>query len=147
VIYFHHHLLLLLRNMRYNIPKIKLTCIYLFHHLIYTRKFDPVGSFSFNAITLAFSVDIFKLWPFGILLNNTQSVPHRKHYLSATKPNLLMLFRETVAVCCENHTEHTDTLCGQNFTVFKKVACIGTTRILRVILRYKIFLLLFIGVH
>jgi hypothetical protein len=25
-----------------------------------------------------------------------------------------MLFRETLAVYCENHTEHTDTLCGQN---------------------------------
>jgi hypothetical protein len=25
-----------------------------------------------------------------------------------------MLFREEVAVYCENHTEHTDTLCGQN---------------------------------
>jgi hypothetical protein len=25
-----------------------------------------------------------------------------------------MLFRETVAVYCANHTEHTDTLCGQN---------------------------------
>jgi hypothetical protein len=25
-----------------------------------------------------------------------------------------MLFRETVAVYCENHTEHTDTLCKQN---------------------------------
>jgi hypothetical protein len=25
-----------------------------------------------------------------------------------------MLLRETVAVYCENHTEHTDTLCGQN---------------------------------
>jgi hypothetical protein len=25
-----------------------------------------------------------------------------------------MLFRETVAVYCKNHTEHTDTLCGQN---------------------------------
>jgi hypothetical protein len=25
-----------------------------------------------------------------------------------------MLFRETVAVYFENHTEHTDTLCGQN---------------------------------
>jgi hypothetical protein len=25
-----------------------------------------------------------------------------------------MLFRETVAVYCENHTEHADTLCGQN---------------------------------
>jgi hypothetical protein len=25
-----------------------------------------------------------------------------------------MLFNETVAIYCENHTEHTDTLCGQN---------------------------------
>jgi hypothetical protein len=33
---------------------------------------------------------------------------------SITKPNRLLLFRETVAVYCENHTEHTDTLCGQN---------------------------------
>jgi hypothetical protein len=39
-----------------------------------------------------------------------QSVPHRKHYVSATKPNRLMLFRETVAVYCENHTEHTYTV-------------------------------------
>jgi hypothetical protein len=36
------------------------------------------------------------------------------HYVSATKPNRLILFGETVAVYCENHTEHTDTLCGQN---------------------------------
>jgi hypothetical protein len=36
------------------------------------------------------------------------------NYVSATKPNRLMLFRETVAVCCEKHTEHTDTLCGVN---------------------------------
>jgi hypothetical protein len=25
-----------------------------------------------------------------------------------------MLFKETVAVYCENHTKHTDTLCRQN---------------------------------
>jgi hypothetical protein len=36
------------------------------------------------------------------------------HYVSATKPNRLMLFRERVAVYCENHTKHTDTLCGRN---------------------------------
>jgi hypothetical protein len=28
-----------------------------------------------------------------------------------------MLLRETVAAYCENHTEHTDTLCGQNAEV------------------------------
>jgi hypothetical protein len=36
------------------------------------------------------------------------------HYVSITKPNRLMLFGETVAVYYENHTEHTDALCGQN---------------------------------
>jgi hypothetical protein len=36
------------------------------------------------------------------------------HYVTATKPHRLMLFRETVAVYIENHTEHTNTLCGQN---------------------------------
>jgi hypothetical protein len=29
-----------------------------------------------------------------------------------------MLFRETVAVHCENHTEHTDTLCGGRMQFF-----------------------------
>jgi hypothetical protein len=32
------------------------------------------------------------------------------HLVSATEPNRLMLCGETVAVCCENRTEHTDTL-------------------------------------
>jgi hypothetical protein len=31
------------------------------------------------------------------------------HYVSTTKTNRLVLFRETVTVYCENHTEHTDT--------------------------------------
>jgi hypothetical protein len=32
-----------------------------------------------------------------------------------------MLFRETVAVCCENHTEHTNTLCWQNAVYINSV--------------------------
>jgi hypothetical protein len=32
------------------------------------------------------------------------------HCVSATKNNRFMLFRETVVVYCENHTEHTDTV-------------------------------------
>jgi hypothetical protein len=35
------------------------------------------------------------------------------HYVTATKRSWLMLFEEIVAVYCENHTEHTDTLCGK----------------------------------
>jgi hypothetical protein len=36
-----------------------------------------------------------------------------------------MLFGETVAVYCENHMKHTDTLCGQN-TEFLYVKAGGT---------------------
>jgi hypothetical protein len=42
------------------------------------------------------------------------STSQETHHVTATKPNRLMLFGETVAVYCENHMEHTDTLCGQN---------------------------------
>jgi hypothetical protein len=42
----------------------------------------------------------------------------KTHHVSATKPNQLMLFEGTVTVHCENHTEHTDTLCGQNAESF-----------------------------
>jgi hypothetical protein len=36
------------------------------------------------------------------------------HYFTVTTTNRLMLFRETVAVYCENRMEHINTLCGQN---------------------------------
>jgi hypothetical protein len=36
------------------------------------------------------------------------------HYVRATNPNRLMLLGKRITVYCENHTEHTDTLCGQN---------------------------------
>jgi hypothetical protein len=35
-------------------------------------------------------------------------------YVFPTEPNRLMLFGESVADYCENHTEHTDSLRGQN---------------------------------
>jgi hypothetical protein len=35
-------------------------------------------------------------------------------YVSAIEPNRLILCGETITVYCENHMEHTDTLCGQN---------------------------------
>jgi hypothetical protein len=35
-------------------------------------------------------------------------------YVSTTKPNKLTLFRETIAVFCENCMKHTYTLIGQN---------------------------------
>jgi hypothetical protein len=47
-------------------------------------------------------------------MQNSVGISHEKDYVSATKPNRLMLFKEIIAVYCENHTEHTNTLCGQN---------------------------------
>jgi hypothetical protein len=34
---------------------------------------------------------------------------------------MFVFFRETVAVYCENHTEHTDSLCGQNAVYINSV--------------------------
>jgi hypothetical protein len=44
---------------------------------------------------------------------NSVRASQETHYVSATKPNRLMLFREIIAVC-ENHTEHINRRCGQN---------------------------------
>jgi hypothetical protein len=35
-------------------------------------------------------------------------------YISDTKPNRLMLFSESVAVYCVDHTKHANILCAQN---------------------------------
>jgi hypothetical protein len=44
---------------------------------------------------------------------NSIRTSQQTHYVSATKPNRLMLFREIIAVYCENHTEQRNTPCGQ----------------------------------
>jgi hypothetical protein len=48
------------------------------------------------------------------LYENPVRTSQETHSVSITKPNRLMLFRETVAVYCENHTEHTNTLRGHS---------------------------------
>jgi hypothetical protein len=58
-----------------------------------------------------------------------QSVPHRKHNVSATDPNRLMLFGETVAVYCENHTERTDGVCTWQTAAFTNVVNTFTTAV------------------
>jgi hypothetical protein len=40
----------------------------------------------------------------------TQSVPHRKHYVTATKPNRLMLFREYIQIHCVGRMQGFDIL-------------------------------------
>jgi hypothetical protein len=51
---------------------------------------------------------------FCLFDTNSVLTSQETHYVSATKPNRSIVFREIIAVYCENHTEHTDTLCGQN---------------------------------
>jgi hypothetical protein len=49
-----------------------------------------------------------------MMYTNCVRTSQETHYVSATKTNRLMLFREIIAVYCENRTEHINTLCGQN---------------------------------
>jgi hypothetical protein len=57
------------------------------------------------------------------------------HYVTATKPNRLMLFMETVAVYCENHTEYTDTLLLTELSPSWETANCASTQELPSILR------------
>jgi hypothetical protein len=68
------------------------------------------------------------------LYKNSVRTSQERHYVSATKPNRLMLFKETVPVYCKNHTKHTDTLCGQSAAYINSVRtsqethCISATK-------------------
>jgi hypothetical protein len=48
------------------------------------------------------------------MYKNPVRISQETHYVSATKTNRLMLFKERIAVYIENHTEHTNTLLEQN---------------------------------
>jgi hypothetical protein len=52
-----------------------------------------------------------------MLCKNPVRTSQETHYVTATKPNRLMLFRYIIAVYCENHTEHINTLRGQKAQV------------------------------
>jgi hypothetical protein len=53
-----------------------------------------------------------------IIYTNSVRTSQEAHYVSATEPNRLMVFGETVAVYCENHTEHINTFCRQNAEIW-----------------------------
>jgi hypothetical protein len=59
-------------------------------------------------------VGLFISWclaqPFKDWVMSSVRALRETHNVSATEPNRLMLFGETVAVYCENLTEHTDTV-------------------------------------
>jgi hypothetical protein len=52
------------------------------------------------------------------IYKNSVRTSQETHYVSATKPNRLMPFKETVAVYCENHTEHTNNIRVQTFSSY-----------------------------
>jgi hypothetical protein len=58
------------------------------------------------------------------LFKDSVRTSHETRYVSTTKPNRLILFRETVAVYCGNYKQHTATFCGQNAEFsFSPVTC------------------------
>jgi hypothetical protein len=59
-------------------------------------------------------INVKAIWKVTKQAENSGRMSQETHYISATKPSWLILFRKTVAVYCENHMEHTNTLCGQN---------------------------------
>jgi hypothetical protein len=80
---------------------------------------QALGSFSWPPTSRRAAVERFDLAStqderlnfFLIIYEHSVRTSQETHYVSTTKPNRLMLFRETIAVYCENHTEYTDTLC------------------------------------
>jgi hypothetical protein len=56
----------------------------------------------------------YSLMALGVFRTLSVRTSQEAHSVSITTTNRLMLFRETIAVYCENHTEHINTLCGQN---------------------------------
>jgi hypothetical protein len=49
-----------------------------------------------------------------VIFKSSVRTSQETHHVSTTEPNQLTLFREIIAVYCENHREHTNTLCEQN---------------------------------
>jgi hypothetical protein len=50
---------------------------------------------------------------FAKQIKNLVRPSQENRYASATKTNRLILFRETIVICFENHKKHTNALCEQ----------------------------------
>jgi hypothetical protein len=76
---------------------------------------------SVELFDLAYTCEILAVAKFiSIIFKNSVNISQETHYVSATKPNRLMLFREIIAVYCENHMGHINTLFGQNAVFYPK---------------------------
>jgi hypothetical protein len=68
------------------------------------------GNLQANSLTMSRMLRaVFPLPLSPFITCRLSNISQKAHYVSATEPNRLMLFGETVPVYCENHTEHTDT--------------------------------------
>jgi hypothetical protein len=71
---------------------------------------------SLNKINMLREVAWIVLYPFNrenfmMHYENSARTSQETRHVSATKPSRLILFREIIAVYCENHTEHINKLC------------------------------------
>ena len=57
-----------------------------------------------------------------------QFVPHREQFASIERTGLDMLYREIIAVCSQIHTEHINTLCGQNVELYIKIQSVPRSK-------------------
>jgi hypothetical protein len=51
---------------------------------------------------------------FQLMYKSSVPTSQETYHFSAAKVNRLILFKEIFAVYCENHEEHTDSVCEQN---------------------------------
>jgi hypothetical protein len=80
--------------------------------LIFSKTARPI-SINFIRLYKQWIVQVVIQQACTAIYTNSVRTSWETHYVSATKLNRLMLFRQTVAVYCENHMEHTNILCGQ----------------------------------
>jgi hypothetical protein len=76
--------------------------------IIYIPSFIQIGS-GVQKFIGEWDTQTHRLYGDFVIMLKIDSLPHRKHSVSITT---IKLFRETVAVYFENHTEHINTLCG-----------------------------------
>jgi hypothetical protein len=81
-----------------------------------TRFFFQLNSCGYSPYVASSLTSRWVVWAEcrDFIYKNPVRTSEETHQVSITKSNRLMLFREIIPVYCENHMEHTNTLCGQN---------------------------------
>jgi hypothetical protein len=88
--------------------------------LIITKQFTKLSCDEAPSEMFQAQLTIQRLNSLSTVYKNSVRTSQETYYVSATKTNRLRLYGETVAVYCEHHMKHINTLCGQNkeFLVF-----------------------------